>query len=64
MHPTADTVYPVGSAVMGSHFLFPLYVYAVIMIMYKMSCGLCGGTTSMNDEMTVKKANLVTPFGS
>lgn len=63
VHSTADTVYTVGSAVVGSYLLFALHVDAAMIIIYKISCGLCGGTTSRNDEETVKVANKVTPFG-
>lgn len=45
--PRADTVYAVGSAVVGEHLDLSFYVYAAISIMYKISCGLCGGPTPL-----------------
>lgn len=38
-----DMVYIVGLVVVGLYLNLVLYVYFVIMIIYKMLCGLCGG---------------------
>lgn len=43
---SADTVYMVGSTVVGSSDNFAKHVYTAILMIYKISCGLCGGTTS------------------
>lgn len=43
---TADVVYPTGSAVGKVTFSLALHVDAAMPIIYKASCGLCGGTTS------------------
>lgn len=58
-----DMVYIVGLVVGGQYFLLLLYVYVVIIIMYKLLCGLCGGMVLMNDVDIVKKINLVVFFG-
>lgn len=55
VYPAADTVYAVGSAVVGAHLNLALYVDAAILIMYKMSCGLCGGTTSVKVNLETEK---------
>lgn len=45
--PRADTVYPVGSAVVGSYLSFALHVDAALLILYKIPGGLCLGPTSV-----------------
>lgn len=63
MHSTVDTVYTVGSAVVGSYFNLAFYRDAAIIIIYKISCGFCGGPTSICDVESGKKPDKVAPFG-
>lgn len=58
-----DMVYFVGLVVVGIYLLLFFYVYVVIIIIYKILCGLCGGMILINDEVLVKKFNLVIFFG-
>lgn len=65
VHSTADTVYTVGSAVIGSYLSLTLHVYAIIIIIYKISCGLRGGTTTRSEETNKKpNPNKVAPLGT
>ncbi len=75
---TTDTVYLVGSTVVGSSNNLPLHVYTAMLIMYKIPCGLWGGTTSTGKDpfnlrgkimkkgaakLTLTSSNLVAPLG-
>lgn len=54
-----DMVYFVGFVVVGEYLLLFFYVDVVIIIIYKILCGLCGGMIFINDEVIVKKVNFV-----
>lgn len=54
-----DMVYVVGLIVVGIYLNLLLYVYVVIMIMYKILVGFCGGLILFvcGDEILYKKFN-------
>lgn len=58
-----DMVYIVGLVVIGVYLSLLLYVYVVIIIIYKILCGLCGGMILINSEEIYKKINFVVFFG-
>lgn len=58
-----DMVYIVGLVVVGLYFNLVLYVDVVMIMMYKMLWGFCGGMILVKEKYG-KKINLVVFFGN
>lgn len=59
-----DMVYVVGLIVVGVYLSLVFFVYVVMIIMYKILVGLCGGLILLNaGEEMYKKLNFVVFFG-
>lgn len=57
MYLFVDMVYVVGLVVVGVYLSLLLYVYVVILIIYKILCGLCGGiiiVKGVNEDLVKK----------